>query len=981
MTSLFAEDQSSLSSSKEKWISHFENFSYNPEQLEFIQYPLMNCKLIGIPGGGKTQSILGKILFHFLREDFQKANHYLLLTFSRKTSLELFHKGTQLFSKLSLEDSFDQFFHRKNIRTIHSIAGTINQEYHMEDSDISSSQDTVIISSMHHMAADAGEKLKGIDELSELKAIFVDEAQDISKIQYEFIMTLSEILHIPILMIGDPNQNIYQFQKGSDTFLLNHSGHSFFLYQNYRSIPSILKLTNHFRPWSQLTPQMVAGREYSDELKKRTPNIFSGSVEEILENVVQKILSSPFPRENIAIIGPVKKSKPIMDTYKNIGLSLFTTKLKEKGIRFKKHYEESMEDAPSLFDIEETSNKEEGYVNLYTIHGAKGLEFDQVFLINFHTTTFGMMPTEEKYREYKYLWYVGMSRAKYQLDIYIDERKIPWNELKMCPNNYYKIEHRGIRYPKTIEWKEEIEPEFFDLKGLMKSKDYFDEEVYYQMEKFFNYKIKKEKIFDIPDRPIRNWKEYQRLYSIFLHFVYIYFYSLSRNQIPDFLQRVHLILENIIFVPKRMAKGFKDIRNRFPSMTREPFLFKHLYEHKNKLNRNEEPVFSFIQNHLQSTTYEEGEKWMERSFVLQMENEVTQFPKKGIEDAVLLLQVHIRDGIYIQRELTGEEIKMQMTQIFQLALLQYQLEEETGHLWKVDFKGELEDLAEWVSKIRDFALEEKMEYEFFPVLEHVHLPIFGEADVISKEDGINKLVSIRFHKNLLKKHIYELCIMTQMMDSGWDRAEIEVWNFYTGERIQILLNWKELDSFLFMRILSSALKKKLKNMIWIYDVEMVGDSLEKADIVQIHMEDFYSKRVYLSTYCAPYGVENIVKYYDSDKLLSREAKNIDEWREDIQLVLDVCEKPLFISHNADLYDQHLFQKEGLFVKGEKVIDTRILLQYYMENKELAKEELYVLFSEIFGYEMDETKCENQVKMLRKLLEHFGIQRNDLLALS
>jgi hypothetical protein len=223
--------------------------------------------------------------------------------------------------------------------------------------------------------------------------------------------------------------------------------------------------------------------------------------------------------------------------------------------------------------------------------------------------------------------------------------------------------------------------------------------------------------------------------------------------------------------------------------------------------------------------------------------------------------------------------------------------------------------------------------------------------------------------------------MTQMMDSGWDRAEIEVWNFYTGERIQILLNWKELDSFLFMRILSSALKKKLKNMIWIYDVEMVGDSLEKADIVQIHMEDFYSKRVYLSTYCAPYGVENIVKYYDSDKLLSRDAKNIDEWREDIQLVLDVCEKPLFISHNADLYDQHLFQKEGLFVKGEKVIDTRILLQYYMENKELAKEELYVLFSEIFGYEMDETKCENQVKMLRKLLEHFGIQRNDLLALS
>jgi hypothetical protein len=582
-----------------------------------------------------------------------------------------------------------------------------------------------------------------------------------------------------------------------------------------------------------------------------------------------------------------------------------------------------------------------------------------------------MMPTEEKYREYKYLWYVGMSRAKYQLDIYIDERKIPWYEMRLCPNNYYKIENKGIRFPKTIEWKEEIEPEVFDLKGLMKSKDYFDEEVYYQLEKFFNFKIKKEKMFEIPEKPIRHWKEYQRLYSIYLHFIYIYFYSLSQKRIPDFITKISMILENIIFIPKRMMKGFKDLRNRFPNMTREMIHFQHLYEHKNKFNRNEEMVFSFIQTHLQSTTYEEGEKWMERSFLLTLENEMTEFPKKEIEEAVLFLEVDLRNG-----DLSFKDMKLHMKQIFKLALLQYQLEEETSHLWKVDFKGELEDLEEWVSHIRQLAFQEKINYEFFPVLEHPHLPISAEADVISFEEGRNKLVSIRFHRNLLKKHVYELCIMSQMMDVSWENAEIEVWNFYTGEKIQICMNWKELNPFLFMQILSTALKKKLRDMIWIYDAEMIGSSIEKGDIVQIHVEDFYSKKTYLSTYCAPGRIENIVKYYAQDLLIN--GMNMSDLKEEFQVLFDFCENPLFISHNANQYDQYLLKKYGLFAKNEKVIDTRILFQFYVQDSELAKEELYVIFEEIFGYGMDETKCEEQVKMLRKLLDHFGIQREQLL---
>ena len=38
---------------------------YNKEQLEFINSPVENSKLLGIPGGGKTASIIGKVIYHY----------------------------------------------------------------------------------------------------------------------------------------------------------------------------------------------------------------------------------------------------------------------------------------------------------------------------------------------------------------------------------------------------------------------------------------------------------------------------------------------------------------------------------------------------------------------------------------------------------------------------------------------------------------------------------------------------------------------------------------------------------------------------------------------------------------------------------------------------------------------------------------------------------------------------------------------------
>ena len=73
----------------DKFLSLFENkeliktndynnykINYNEEQLKFIESPLQNAKLLGIPGGGKTQSIIGKVIYHYTKSDINQNNQF-----------------------------------------------------------------------------------------------------------------------------------------------------------------------------------------------------------------------------------------------------------------------------------------------------------------------------------------------------------------------------------------------------------------------------------------------------------------------------------------------------------------------------------------------------------------------------------------------------------------------------------------------------------------------------------------------------------------------------------------------------------------------------------------------------------------------------------------------------------------------------------------------------------------------------------------
>jgi len=483
----------------------------NEKQLEFIEHELCNMSLKGIPGGGKTKSIIDKILYLNDQNIIQSSNEFLILTFTKNAKKDFLRKG-------KLKDS--KLFNDKNVKTIHSLSGTIfNKQFGKTSSNLS----TVVASLLYYLENNKLSELNEVACLKKCKVIFVDESQDISEIQYKVIQTLSEKLGIYVIMIGDPDQNIYQFQSGSDKFLLEHSDKNIQLIVNYRSTHSIVNFINHFRPWKNESEPMIANRDTEGE----NPIIYCGQLNYLIQKVKDELINTNISYEEIAIIGPVKKGKFSQSGHNlNIGLQIFAEYFEENNIPYVSHYTLSSSDTST-----KKKEKEFGHINLYTIHGSKGLEFKKVFLLNFHYESMGRVPNLRQYNEYKYLWYTGISRAEDELSILISDNKTGYPELKDCPRELYDIKFQNYDY-KDIFYDKMKNVEIDDKEDTIESisvtdlldNRLFNEEKQYTLERLLNVTTEDIRLFEPIKSEIKEHSEYAALYGIYMENIFNYHY-------------------------------------------------------------------------------------------------------------------------------------------------------------------------------------------------------------------------------------------------------------------------------------------------------------------------------------------------------------------------------------------------------------------------------------------------------------------------
>lgn len=927
----------------------------NEEQDLFVKSPLENSKLLGIAGGGKTTTSICKILHHMDNKTLQSKCEFLITTFSRKACDDFIEKGNTV-SAIGKKKP-EVIFNGDNVRTFHSLAGSLIRTVLGRSC---SSLQIAIISAINAVKSNSKKDLQKLKCLKNLKLIIVDEAQDMSDIQYELMCLLKDKLEVKMILVGDPNQNIHQFQNGSDKYLLEYKAVQYHLKKNNRSSPEITNFINFFRPWNYKLPQM----ESSLKPTKIKPIIFSGTQDEICNRICQEILKSKIPREKIAIIGPVKKSNTKEDGASvKFGLQKITNLLSKKNIKHVKHYNEWTEDIVNL----ECPQKKD-YVNVYTIHGSKGLEFDKVIVVNFHFKTFGKIPSIEEYNQFKYLWYVALSRAKTELFICCDNDKLCWNELLQCPQQFYDTSGDDLILK---------EPKFgsknicaMNISEIVMDKKLFTEDILLNFYKEINFTESVDYLYDtnllVNDLVDKN----QGLSTHFLKAIFEYYYGLFHGLEIKFIKEIKNFLSNVIYVNKKYSRVFSSFRNKCGLDLMSTTNLEHLKEIKSRFNKEEIKLFWYVSKKVG--------KRNKNSFSLVFACDDVYMNSKTIKK--------LCDKVY-----DTDSYKTRHWTIFKLCLFKYQYENEAKYMWtnKDKFKEIPTILQHHINKIIKLSSVLKHGYTFRTKCVHPNLKSNGIIDLITNTGHVTLIkfssenkVGIDLTdkiKLFLYYHSYYNKWNLSTNDSQSDMT-VEIWNFKTGKRHSY-----KFDPFKSNLVISTDIanvcKVKLENMMFVYDLETTGLKTHKCEIIERYVHEMthdvhFSSGVIKAKLKVPQLVINLtgITQIEVDN-----GENLSVFAKEMTNILNICYKPTFIAHNGNAFDHQIMRYQNLLNNNCNFLDSKSIIGQLSAQK-TGGETLGKAYELVIGYKFkgNAHRARADVMMLLEIFKKLNVSEKDLL---
>lgn len=418
--------------------------SYTDEQLTYINYvEPKHTKLLACAGSGKTRCIIARIE-NLIKQKVYDADSILMLTFSRFTRDDFMNKIKSLKSIIDIS----------SISTIDKFAKTII--------DPNSTVDVSLLSFklMKYLESTKKSVLKKNQSLSKIKIVFVDEAQDLNDIQYRIFCAMKDKLNIVINMVGDPNQNIYQFRDSSDKYLTEFDAEVFRLTKNFRSHLPIVDFSKHLRPFTEYDVICTKGDNNCKPVIILYEN--ENKLETELIDILTMAKSRGIEMSDIAILSPTRGR--MRGGGSSHGLCFVSNTLYKSNIKFKQFYEESVDDV-SAEGIK--YDPEPGHVNVLTYMGSKGLEWKYVIMIDADTCLINKRSfDDEKHKNDRYLLYVACSRAVDNMIIFskcvyrqgnFQFNTNPW--FKLVPENLYEIDSKfsDIFFFPKLQFRESIE--------------------------------------------------------------------------------------------------------------------------------------------------------------------------------------------------------------------------------------------------------------------------------------------------------------------------------------------------------------------------------------------------------------------------------------------------------------------------------------------------------------------------------------------
>lgn len=427
------------------------NLKFLDDKLDYYQKTSIlvddNVLLIAGAGSGKTTTIINKIKY-LIEDKHINEKDILCLSFTSNTVNELkerisynidiytFHKLAmeiledhniffgissdyleyvidELFYKYDLDyfkkiiNSFINLFKQKNFKNEKLcklsnksiLLKLINEIYIIYENELYS-QGLLDFNDMINKCIDVI-KSKGLKRY--YKYIIIDEYQDISYERYILIKTIKDICDSKIFAVGDDYQSIYAF-SGSDINM-------FLKFRKYFGYSKIIKLNNTYRNSQELSN---ISRKFI--LMNRT-------------QIFKRINSNKHNQKPIKIIYYINNQDILLKRLLSTVTSDITILVRNKKDIYKiKSTEVDITNTEIIYD-----NK---HIKYYTVHKSKGLEFENVLILNLEDSFLGFPNKMKNHEIFKYinvkdtsikeerrLFYVALTRSKNNVYLFVNKNK------------------------------------------------------------------------------------------------------------------------------------------------------------------------------------------------------------------------------------------------------------------------------------------------------------------------------------------------------------------------------------------------------------------------------------------------------------------------------------------------------------------------------------------------------------------------------
>lgn len=384
------------------------------EQLAFIidTDVASHSKLLATAGSGKTFSIIAKA-WNLIEHRIVLPEQLYVLTFSRQARHDFVRKVDRM--------KAGGLINKSNIRTIDSFAKCIIDPDNTVDLSILS---YTLREFLRETDLDTLKQTKCLDEI---KYLFVDEAQDLNKTQYDIICLLRDRLGVIVNLIGDPNQNIFQFRGGCDKYLVDFPGKVFELTTNYRSFKHLVEFSNPLRKYNEKGDTVKWVSESSRQMAKVSMFGYdtNAQYEGLLVSLIEK-LRSKIPLHKVAILAPTRGYLGKHGRHR--GLCYIANLLHSHNIPAQLLYDDM---ADKNVEGGRECEEREGFLTLMTYTSSKGLEWDYVILVDVNAYLISRRNySKARFEEEQYLMYVATTRAKKGMYVFTKTGEAnPWLEL------------------------------------------------------------------------------------------------------------------------------------------------------------------------------------------------------------------------------------------------------------------------------------------------------------------------------------------------------------------------------------------------------------------------------------------------------------------------------------------------------------------------------------------------------------------------